>query len=294
MTAIADDVAVPAFELIGERVDAVSSAAESICADSEGQPDEASVSAVQDAVAAARAAWNASEAVWVGPEMDRHSDAVVDWEIDTEAIAELLAEGNRAHLRADYLGRSVGAGSRGLAAVSWVLGDGADAAPLDVRCAYVDGAVEVVGNEVDLILGDWTDAYDEGPPYRAVFAGNVDGGDVEAQLDMTVNNIIFMLESMSTSDDAAPPADQVARIQGIRTVLAGDGADVDGLRPLLGDELADRLASELGAAIDTYETGDVDAGSTAAQDAHKTVRTEVVSRLGVTVGFSDTDGDGGS
>ena len=96
------------------------------------------------------------------------------------------------------------------------------------------------------------------------------------------------------------------RLMGLRSVLVGAGESRAGLSPLLGDDLSERLEAQLEVAL-----GAVDAigpplrqaatrpgsreGVIAARDAIKTVQitvgTEVVSRLGVVIGFSDADGD---
>ena len=102
--------------------------------------------------------------------------------------------------------------------------------------------------------------------------------------------------------------DLQARLEGLRAVLVGvDGEG--GLGPLLGDDLTERLTAqtdEAAAALADVAALDVPlreavetspATVQAAMDAlnalQVTVATEVVSRLGVTLGFSDADGDSG-
>ncbi|MEL6982812.1 MAG: hypothetical protein AAFO29_10350, partial [Actinomycetota bacterium] len=104
-----------------------------------------------------------------------------------------------------------------------------------------------------------------------------------------------------------------AHLVGLRAVLVGpvDGSDTDGtptgLGPLLTDELQARLAAELNTADNAVAAvaGPLRQASierpeqvAVAREAIKavqiTVATEVVAQLGVTIGFSDADGDTGS
>ena len=87
-------------------------------------------------------------------------------------------------------------------------------------------------------------------------------------------------------------------------MLIGDQSAGAGLAPLLGDELTGRLSDQLAAARAAASglqpplrraAATSSASVAAARDAVKviqiTVATEVVGRLGVTIGFSDADGD---
>ena len=111
-------------------------------------------------------------------------------------------------------------------------------------------------------------------------------------------------EAIDEGAAAAGVEDLTARLDGVRAVLVGNEAGGEGLAPLLGDGIAGRLRDQLSAA--RAAVGAVDpplrtasaespAAVAAARDAIKavqiTVATEVVSHLGVTIGFSDADGD---
>ena len=100
-------------------------------------------------------------------------------------------------------------------------------------------------------------------------------------------------------------ADGLARLAGLRGVLLGsDGAG--GLAPLMSDELVERLDADIAAAeaawaaipaplrAATVAQPDLtEAARAATKQVQITISTEVVSQLGVVVGFSDTDGDSG-
>jgi predicted lipoprotein len=291
MAAVADEVAIPAFVAAQSRAGQLDVAIETACT----EPSAASLGPVTDAVEPARSAWFEAEATWIGPAMARRSPGVVDWPIDEDEIVELLETAEPGQLDAAYLGRSIGADNRGFGAIEWVASDPAELGGVDpaVRCEYLTGLSDVIVSEIDSVLADWTESFDGDAPYRAVFAG--DGGDpVDEQVDMIVNDTLGTLETMRDEPEAPTAAVQAARLRGLRRLYAGDGGDVRGLSPLLGDELASTLTAELDAAIDAYQQGDVAAGVAATDDVQRTVATEVVSRLGVTVGFSDNDGDGGA
>ncbi len=290
MAGVASEIAVPAFGTLKDAADELDAAVTSACE----APNRPEFDRVLDAVDAATAAWYESEAVWIGPVMERRSTGLVDWPIHEDEIAELLQGAKPGELSEEYLGRSIGADNRGFGAIAWVASSPPELAGVDpaVRCEYLDGVAAVAASEVDVVLSSWTESYDGGAPYSETLAGD-SGGDVEEQIDMLVNDTLGTLESMRDSAEAAPAPVQAARLRGEQRLYTGSGEQVEGLAPLLGDDLIERLAGELETAVAAYEHDDVTAGAAAATDVQRTVATEVVSRLGVTVLFSDADGDGG-
>jgi predicted lipoprotein len=325
--AMADQVAVPMFEQFSDLALELQSSTTQLCA----APTQAAVVDARTVLADTRAAWRRSEAVWVGPVMDRRSWSVVDWPVAPDDIEALLADDTLGPLDAEFLATRIGAPLRGLGAIEYILyesgSDTATALADERRCQYLDGLAQVVSNEADAVLSLWTDgdqANGDAVPYRDEFAGTTDRMTATDSIDELVNSMLSRLEGSvnrelgkalgvgsgpaDTSGIIEGPgafgvADQQARAEGIRLVLLGpDG--VSGLAPLLDSDLRTRLAAQfdtLDAALDTIDPPLVEATTadpTAVQAAHDAyaelrvaVATEVVSALGVTVSFSDADGD---
>lgn len=319
LDALVDEAIVPTFRDLAAATADLEVAAEALC----HAPDAARLEQTGRALAEARSAWSRSEPLWVGPVMDRRSWAVIDWPASFEEIEALIADGDP--ITVDRLAARVGADQRGLQAVEYVLGRSDEASVLrsledERRCDYLIAITAVAATEAAEIQGDWEA---DGPASaRTTFTE-----EASASVDDLVNDLVILLEAMTdtelgtalgvmdqTADAGALAegfaalglADLQAHSSGIRTVLVGDD-EARGIAPLLGDDLADRLE----AAIDRVdlELARLNAPLStalveqridviAARDALKTlqilVNTEVVSRLGVTIGFSDADGDTGS
>ncbi len=195
------------------------------------------------------------------------------------------------------------------------------------RCAYLSGIAAVIASEAALLPTDWTVDAEGLGPYREMFVDEMSSG-----IDAIVNNSLFLLEAMADLElgialgaitrDA--PLDVITEgplglgvsdlahhLLGLRHVLVGESGEsgddsIAGLSPLLGDGISNRLTSQIDAASEALAAVDpplrtavVDDPETvtAAREAIKTVQitvaTEVVSRLGVTIGFNDADGDTG-
>ncbi len=108
---------------------------------------------------------------------------------------------------------------------------------------------------------------------------------------MLVNGEVALAHRLTEEPDTegdAPPvdvaADRVGQLAGLREVAVALG-------PLLGDELGARLLAEIDAAGSAYRAGDVAEGRTRAKEVERTLAADVAGRLGVTIGFSDADGD---
>ena len=244
---------------------------------------------------------------------------MIDWDIDAEQIEARIADTSFA-LTADNLAGRVGADERGLSAVEYVVGspsapEAAIAKLANPRyCEYLTAATQVVAAEAELLVSDWTTSFEDGPSYRTVLS-DPDGSGI----DDIVNGAFNLLRK--TSDMELRPAANgdldavkegplglgVADIQehlaGIRAVLIGTSGPM-GLSELLGDDITDRLAARLDAADTAVSaitpTLRVAAGDNpnslneayeALKELQMTISTEVVSTLGVALGFSDTDGD---
>lgn len=330
---LAATVMVPTYDEVASRATSLFDTATALCAST----DVDDLADTRDALAATRDAWRRSEAMWVGPVMDRRSWSLVDWPIVAGDIEALLADTTVTPLDAEYLGTRVGAPLRGLGAVEHLLFTGADGRPADGadvatalederRCGYLVAVAQVIADETAAVRTSWVDGDDQGVAFQDEVAGTTDRMTATDSIDELVNNMLTRLEGsvnrelgaalgLGTGDTepdtrgivegpgAFGVADQRARAEGMRAVLLGpDGTS--GLAPLLSDDLRDRLAAQFDtvdaalAAVDPPLVNAVaadTAGVQAAHDAYAALRvlvsTEVVSELGVTVSFSDADGD---
>ncbi len=323
LAGLAATTIVVTYEQLATDGEALATAATNLCQ----QPSTESIGAANEALAAMRDTWSMSEAMWVGPIEERRSWGRIDWPIDRTEIDDLIADPT-VPLDPDRLASGIAADQRGLGAVEHVLGDPTEpAAALDAldderRCTYLTGVTTVIGEETAVLAAAWTADSGVGEPWRETFA------DPEtASIDMLVNDALFVLEDITDRElgpaldgtearidpIAEGPAglgttDIAGHLRGLRAVLIGPPEVApSGLSELLGQDLTDRLttafdsADEAIAAIDTplrtalVERPDLVTEARAAiKQLQVIVGTEVVSRLGVTIGFSDADGDTGS
>ena len=322
---LAEEAIVPAYQQFDTAAADLQAAAAWLCE----SPSDAALGEARDSLAAARRAWSYLEPMWVGSVMDRRSWAVVRWPVAAEEVEDLIAD-TSIELDRDRLENRIGADQRGMGAVEHVLYSGSDGSTgtADVlgalsssrRCDYLEGVTGVIADEAEIVLDGWTGSWEGAEPYREQFSA--DDGD---GLDSVVNDTLFLLEAITDLElgpaigamgsEARPEAideglaaagvkDLVARLDGAKAVLVGGGTGGAGLAPLLGDDLVERLNEQLAAARAAAEVMEAPLRTAAmespesvaaARDAIKavqiTVATEVVGRLGVTIGFSDADGD---
>lgn len=321
LQALAEDTIIPTLEELASNAASLETAVSELCAD----PSDATLSASRGALANARTSWSASEAMWVGPVIQRRSWGLVDWPIDASRIEELLADAT-IELDAEHLSTRIAASQRGLGAVEYFLWGSQDETSISAfadarRCDYLIGVTEVIADETALLPGDWASDFEDGGPWTDSFI------DPEtASLDAMINDASFLLEAMSDAElgtalgEMGEPssdgivegpaglgaADLAGHVTGLRSVLIGE-SPARGLSPLLGDETTTRLTEAFVTADAAIASIDGPLGATvaeqpervgAARDAIKVIQTlvatEVVSTLGVTIGFSDADGDTGS
>jgi predicted lipoprotein len=253
-------------------------------------PNEDSVAAAASIVDGTRRGWLATQATWTGPVMERRSPAVVDWPVriaDIEALIERSAPGE---ITPDVIGNNVGADTRGLTAMRWVLEHDEAPALLDDErwCDFLRSSAAVIRDEAGFIVADWTESWDGGDAFADVVA---DETQADEWLGMLVNDSIFLAHELTEEPrdegDVAPAdvtADRAAQLGGIVDVY-------EALDPLLGEELSGRLGDELDAAEEAFAAGHLDRARELAAEVEATLATEVAARLDVTIGFSDADGD---
>lgn len=322
LTDLAESNALPLYQLFEQSTSELATATQELC----DSPNETTLNQAHEALAYVRGHWSRTEAIWVGPVMQRRSWAIVDWPITANEIEDLIAD-ESVVLDLERLGKGIGADQRGLGAVDYLLGYPGTSADLMTqfsarRCDYLTGVAEVIHEEAVRIRSDWVVDFEGGGPYADQFAA-----EGSMALDSLINDSLFLLEDIAdgelgpaieaTGDEVAidaivegpsglATADIANHLIGLRSMLIGDGFG-DGIAPLLGDDIVNRLDDQfdvaesavgaLGSPLQNQVL--VNPGGLAKlRDAIKviqvTLATEVVSRLGVTIGFSDADGDTGA
>lgn len=320
---LADEVIVPAYAAETEAAATLERRMDALCA----EPTPRRLAAARSAWAEARAGWKRTEPAWVGPAMDRRSEGLVDWPASAEGVESVLASGRPAD---ESTVLSTSTSSRGLGAVEHLLfGDGeATASRLarePRRCAYARAVAGVVAAETAALSAAWAEGLDGDPPYAETLGGEgADAMSGEEAIGMIVEDHLFLVQQISDHElgpslglRGAPrpealaegaagrgAADIALRLEGLRAAYA-PGMEGESLGDLLGDRsdaVRGRLLARLDEAVAIARAVKGPLGDDAAArrrlaeaiDAVQTVlAAEVVSVLGVTVGFSDNDGDSG-
>lgn len=210
-----------------------------------------------------RAQWYATKPFWSGPVMERRAQFTIDDGVDPDGVDALLATSDP--VDSASLRTTVGAKKRGLSALAYLL----TGEPDERRCAYASGIADLVAEEAAAVGEAW------------LTYGNSSVTD-----DMTANDALR--DIVSNADFAArqvvagntPELDE-ALLEGARWAILGEGPDTElhGITELLDDDTIDTLTEE-------FDAGDAEAIDT-------TLATDVVGQLGLTLNFSDADGDGG-
>ena len=197
------------------------------------------------------------------------------------------------------------------------------------RCTYAAAATTLAGDAAQEVLADWTGEGGEGgagdEPATEAFVAGVDG-DPQSSLSALVNEVAHALQtiddqglrgiSVAQGPDDVPVnqrdgaaghrvADLKALLATVQAVIEGPGGD-DGLGRLVterSDETGQRLDEASSTAVEAMGAlpdsipdtlaapDDLAAASDAVAELKVVVSTEVASLLGITIGFSDADGD---
>ena len=323
LAGITDEVIVPSYEALASETSALGDALATLCA----SPSDAALSNAHEAWRRARAAWARSEASGLGPVLDRRSVGVVAWAIvQPERIDAFLAA--NPSVTTDVVRNNISSTQRGLGGIEYVLF--ADDAPSSLaadagRCSYLTAAAQVVADEAAGILDDWT--VGGGSPYKDHFAGRsaepVDTSEAVAEVVRTqvflIRTIVDMrlagaLGLRGDADPTAIPggagrnalAELRYQVLGMRDVYEGaeGGPGISALIAPLFEDADERMRAHFEAslaAIDAVKGSLREAAAEGSAQAlavyeelmalQDTLSTEVVSLLGVSVGFSDADGD---
>jgi predicted lipoprotein len=313
---LADDVIVPGYEELSGRTATLSSAIDGLCT----TPSDGALEAARDAWREAISAYQRTRAGAVGPADELRLMSSVAFDARPALIDDLLAGTDP--LDAEALAGE-GSAVRGLYAIEHALfAPGSDAlasaAEPTRRCEYLVGAVALVREAVDEVAAAWTEG-----DARERFVAGLDGGpeSTVAQVLNEVSRRLNTVDAMGLRDLAgAATAEELdedrrdgpaayglaqhrAIIEGV-TLVVGDGSS--GLSVLIADadaDLGQRVQDDRSAAAtamsalpdavaEAFADPDaVDAASEAVADLKVLISTEVASQLGVTITFSDSDGD---
>ena len=327
LISLADDVVVPAYRTAAEDMTHLDQSAKTLCS----SPGETSLEAARQSWRDARASWMRTEAMWFGPVMDRRSVRLVDWSPTNAAgMDEMLAEGrilSTDEVREVLASNLRGFG----AIEHLLFGDNTPAGSnaTEALCDYLTALTEVANTEVDAILKEWVDGAEGRPPYRDYFSGRASVSALpKAAVADVVRTQVFLIRDavdmrMASAlglrgdepDLTAIPGtaadnglhDLRNEILGMQAIYEGSGEEGLGVSDLvvaLSEETDQRLREQFTAAIAAIDAVEgslraaiserpdrVNSVHAALQDVQVTVSTEVVSLLGVSVGFTDTDGD---
>ncbi len=198
------------------------------------------------------------------------------------------------------------------------------------RCGYLTALGRVASSELGAVLQEWDVARDTRPPYKDFLTGRSSSSMLtSAAVAEVVRTQVFLARAimdmklgvvLGIRGDASDPAaysdgpgenalEEIrAELQGMRDVYVGAGLDgslgVSHLVAPLSSDADERMRGHFDAvlaALDAVEgslgaaardhPAQVQAVFDAMAELRRAINTEVVSLLGVAVGFSDTDGD---
>ncbi len=223
--------------------------------------------AVREQSATVQGEWVGLAPFWFGPVMDRRSRFIIDPSARADDVDELLA--SDATIDPAALRERFGADQRGLQALDVVLD--ADERT-DRHCTYALAIAALISEETQLLADDW-----------ATFGPEQSTDDTAANdaLEQIVNESLFGIDAMARQSVAGDPD----KLDGVRWAIIGDGtAAMSGLSGLLNDDVVEQLEAEFDAAKSLEPD--------ALFELDRTITTNIVSALGLSVQFSDADGDG--
>ena len=327
LVSLTGQVIVPAYQAAAREIAQMDRDAAALC----DAPGSESLEAARQSWRTARASWMQSEAMWFGPVMERRSVSLLDWpSTDTVGIDEMLAAGTlveTGQLRDAFSAKRRGFGAiEYLLFREDALGV-LNASP--AYCSYLTALTEVANGEAEAILSEWTDGTDQQAPYRDYFTGTSQLALLPgAAAEEVVRTQVFMVRDIvqmrlasalglreSGADLSVIPGnaadngleDLRNEILGMQAVYEGAGPEALGISGLvrpLSEDTAQRMSVQLAAALAAAESVDGTLRNAISdrpeqvrvlydrlQELQRTLATEVVSLLGVSVGFSDTDGD---
>ena len=201
-----------------------------------------------------------------------------------------------------------------------------------IRCQYLVALGDLIAEETSGVLADWTGHNANGLTYAEYFNGTADDSligksrsmnwfaprcsmsrtitDMRLGKALGVDGITADADALLGGDGHSVVADMRNQVLGMRDVYlggdAGSGLSVSALARGLSEETDDRMRTAFENALKALDELEeplretIQSDPQAALNAHAalkqmqlTLSTDIVSLLDVTVGFADTDGDGG-
>ncbi len=234
-----------------------------------GDPDD-----VLDQADATRISWVSVLPFWFGPVMDRRSRFIVDPPVAIDDVSEIL--NSSGPVDANALRELYGTDQRGIGVVETLVDMANGDVPKPRVCEYAAASASLVAEEAVALSAAWAEA---GPTFAA------DDEAANASIEAMVNESLFGIVNLENDPDVEVAK---AKLAAIRWAILGDPTasveNVAGISDLLDDEIVDQLTAEFDAAAEL----DADA----LMNVELTINTNVVSSLGLSVQFSDADGDG--
>ncbi|MCY3922753.1 MAG: imelysin family protein [Chloroflexi bacterium] len=318
-------VIVPRYQAAADSSEAMNERIRILVSD----PTEGRLKAARDSWRKARSNWSRVQAYTLGPVMELRIPSLVDWwPIDASKINEALA---RPEISAEDVRETFAADQRGFSALELLLfahGDGVLSrlqAGDDAYGQYLSALATVIADAVRLAANDWSGEYGES------FSGSGDRatsenlaiadlvrvpvfltetvGDMQLGVALGITKPEADLSAIPEGHAGAGADDLEQYVLGIQDTYLGDtdGLGISDLISQLSEDADQRMRDALTDAIEAIEslrgTGqplrqviETDPDAVArVRDAIKAVQivlnTEIVSLLGVTIGFSDNDGD---
>ena len=327
LVSLTDEVIVPAYQAMARDMAQLDQDVKALC----DSPSSAGLEDARRSWLAARASWMRSEATWFGPVMERRSVSLLDWSpVDTTGVDRLLADGGSvaaSDVRDTLASNHRGSGAiEHVLFSNDALGTPDSSAR---RCSYLAALTTVAREETDAILAAWVEGTERQPAYKDFFSNRSDSAMLpSAAVAEVVRTQVFLIRDMvdmrlasalglrggDTDLSAIPGAsadnglqDLHNEVLGMQAIYEGSAHDGLGLSDLilpLSEEtdrsLRDQFVSVV-AAIDSVE-GTLRSAVVERPDqvrsvydrllnVQRTIATQVVSLLGISVGFTDTDGD---
>ena len=324
---IADEIAVPAYQAVAQDIAQLNQAVEAICT----SPNGVSLDAARQSWRDARASWMASEALWFGPVMDHRSRSLLDWSpTDVDGVEQLLVRSTPLTVEEVSQSLASNQRGFGAIEYGLFHGDVLAArAGSQSRCSSLMALTFVAQEEAAGILAEWVEGVDRSAPYQSYFTSRSNPGLLEsaAVADMVRTQVfvvrdivdIRLASALGLRGEAADLStipgnaadnglqDLWHEVQGMQAVYVGTGQNPLGISALvrpLSEDTDERLRDQFAAAIAHIEAVDgplrvaITDRPESVNDVYErlddllvTMATELVSLLGISVGFTDTDGD---
>ncbi len=304
---LATDVIVPAYARLEDDLGALETDLAAMC----DAPSADTLATAQEAWRTTALSWQATRGAAVGPSMDRRLMADVAFRARPDPVEDLLASDDPIDTEAL---RGKGSTFRGISLVEHLL-FAADTPPEPRTCELLVNVVPISVDAVAAVRADWEDGYTatfaEGPEGDPLASVDELANQVIACLTAIVDNGLRHLVMAESLDDALSTrrdgpgahvmAEHRALLDSVAAVVDGGLADLVEARS---PDTADRLRELTTAAVDAFAPLP-DSADAAYTDAHDQLAaaseavaalkvlmtTEVASQLGITVRFSDADGD---